>query len=332
MTMSDTYSRSKLSTLKLVFPAMSNQEAHWFKDDPAVAVRLKTSDFYMIGARAEAKFTEIKMDQEAKVARFNFLVHGHRPEPVEINLYELPGYVAKKPDELWLDAGEKHIHTWNGPPHEPGSEVVDWFTTEKLLLDRSHNALGVRGLDRYLELLAYDLLYVGIAREGDSFERLINHGHEKRMEILSNEPQRSPGARVTDEVYLFLMQVEPLIVTTFELDHDFEESNFTDVPDKKRIVADAEKAFVSLLRPEYNVTRFNRYPEGTDGLVDSDLSRYGYVIGEDLEFNTAHGRFRGRRDPHGFISNDADLIFIDGDEVSLLVSGVDFPGESRGKP
>jgi hypothetical protein len=330
--MSDTYSRSKLSTLKLVFPAMSNQEAHWFKDDPAVATQLKTSDFYMIGARAEAKFSEIEMDQQAAVARFNFLVHGHAPEPVEIHFHELPGCVEKTPDELCLEASEKHINIWSGPPRAPGSELMDQFTTERLLLARSHNRSGIRGLNRYLEFLTYDLLYVGIAKEGDSFERLINHGHEKRMEILSNEPQRSPGARVADEIYLFLMQVDPLIMTTFEWDHDFEESDFTNIPDMKRIVADAEKAFVSLLRPEYNVTRFNRYPEGTDGLFDSDLSRYGYVIAEDLEFTTAHGRFRGRRDPHGFISNDADFIFINGDEVSLFVSGVDFPGETGAKP
>ena len=92
-----------------------------------------------------------------------------------------------------------------------------------------------------------------------------------------------------------------------------------------RIVADAEKAFVSMLRPEYNVTTFANYPEGRDGLFSSDLVRYAYVIGEDLEFATAHGRIRGRRDPYGFPSNESDFLFVNGDEVSLLVSGIDFP-------
>lgn len=37
-----------------------------------------------------------------------------------------------------------------------------------------------------------------------------------------NEPQRYPGVRVTDEIYLFLFNVQPLIMTTFEPEHDFE--------------------------------------------------------------------------------------------------------------
>ena len=329
--MPDTYTRSQLSTLKLVFPPISNQEAVWFRDDPSVAAYLKRSDFYMIGGRPEAKFIEMAVDEDARVARFLVSMTGHSPDPVSIDLRALPGCRAKDPNELWVESGEKFIRTWDGPPKEPGSEVVDWFTTEKLLVDRTHNAPGIGGLDRVLEFLVYDLLYVGIAKVGDSFERLIKNGHQARMEILGNEPQRSPGVRVTDEIFLFLFTIDPLIATTFEPNHDFDKGDLTGAMDKKRTVADAEKAYVSMLRPEYNVTTFTNYPEGKDGLFDSDLARYAYVIGEDLEFATPHGRIRGRRDTYGFPSNDADVIFVDGDQVSLLVSGVDFPSDGRAK-
>lgn len=148
------------------------------------------------------------------------------------------------------------------------------------------------------------------------------------MEILGNEPQRYPGARVTDEIYLFLFNVQPLIMTTFELEHDFENEDFSGAYDKKRIVADAEKAFVSLLKPEYNVVKFASYPKGADGLYGSDFVRYGYAICEAASFNTAHGRIRGSRDATtGFITNDADSIFVEGNTVKLFVSGVDFPAE-----
>ena len=131
-----------------------------------------------------------------------------------------------------------------------------------------------------------------------------------------------------------MFNVQPLIMTTFEPEHDFENEDFSGAYEQKRIVADAEKAFVSLLKPEYNVVKFTSYPKGADGLYGSDFVRYGYVICESFSFNTAHGRIRGSRDAAtGFITNDADSIFVEGNSVKLFVSGVDFPGRpARNKP
>lgn len=44
--------------------------------------------------------------------------------------------------------------------------------------------------------------YTEIAKKGDSFDRLLARGHKARQEILANEPQRYPGARVSDETFL----------------------------------------------------------------------------------------------------------------------------------
>jgi hypothetical protein len=248
-------------------------------------------------------------------------------DPVRLDLKSLPGIAETGIDSYWLEAGEKMVRLWDGPIKAEGSQVLDWLTTEKLLWDQSRRIPGIEGLKRYRELATYDLLYVGIARSGDSFDRLIAHGHKARMEILANEPQRYPGARVTDEIFLFMFRVSPLVMQTFEPEHEFTETDFSGEIDRKRVVADAEKAFVSLLKPQYNIVKFSNYPKGVDSLYESGYARYAYAIGEDLAFNTAHGRVRGARDPNGFISNDADFILVEGDKVSFFVSGVDFPGE-----
>lgn len=328
MIASATSTKSKVSFLETVYPPISNQEAVWLQNDPEVEALLKRSDFYMIGGRAEAKYLNLVFDPKAYVITFDFAIGSDFREPVEIRIRDLPAVEESESEYFCIEAGEKSIRVWDGPIGEVGSNVLEWFTTEKLIWDRSRGRAGIERFDRYREAATYDLLYVGIAKVGDSFDRLINNGHKARMEILGNEPQRYPGARVTDEIYLFLFNVQPLIMTTFEPDHYFENEEFSGAYDHKRIVADAEKAFVSLLKPEYNVVKFASYPKGADGLYGSDFVRYSYAICEAVSFNTAHGRIRGGRDAvTGFITNDADSIFVEGNTVKLFVSGVDFPAE-----
>jgi hypothetical protein len=325
-TTSPTSTTVKVTVIETVYPPISNQEAVWLQHDSDVENLLRESDFYMIGGRAEATYRNVAIDPDEMVATFEFVIGDDFVDPVILRIRDLPAVANSTAKSHWIEAGDKLIRVWDGPIGEDGSTVLEWFTTEKLIWDRSRGRAGIEGFDRYREAATYDLLYVGIAKVGDSFDRLIKHGHKARMEILGNERQRYPGARVTDEIYLFLFSVQPLIMTTYEPDHDFENEDFSGAYDEKRIVADAEKAFVSLLKPQYNVVKFANYPKGTDGLHGSDYVRYGYTIGEAITFNTMHGRMRGGRDPlTGFITNEADSIFVEGDTVSFLVSGVDYP-------
>ena len=57
---------------------------------------------------------------------------------------------------------------------------------KKLIWDRSRDRPGIIGFHRYREAASYDLLYVGIAKVGDSFERLINRvtRRDKKLRAL----------------------------------------------------------------------------------------------------------------------------------------------------
>ncbi|WP_429185488.1 hypothetical protein [Aeromonas veronii] len=154
---------------------------------------------------------------------------------------------------------------------------------------------------------------------------LIAKGHHARQEILSNEPQRYPGARVTDEIFLFLFRPEPFFITSFGEDSEID---LYFGYDHKRIVADAEKAFVSLLQQNYNTVRFKRYPTGADGLYGSKLDRYSYSIGEAITFNTPHGQIKSSQNGNlGGLSNKADFISVDRESAKLFISGVDSPND-----
>ncbi|MBK5122282.1 hypothetical protein IQ288_20725 [Burkholderia sp. R-69980] len=81
--------------------------------------------------------------------------------------------------------------------------------------------------------------------------------------------------------------------------------------------------------PQYNKVLFKSYPKGKDGLYDAGFTRYAYNIGEILTFSTPKGEIKGDWDAaHDFMTNGADCIFVEGNEVQFMVSGTDFPNDS----
>lgn len=199
-------------------------------------------------------------------------------------------------------------------------EPFEWFSTEKLLHDRRRGVAGITGLGRVRDFATYELLYVGIAKKTDTFNRLFKKAHHARQKILSGEWPRRAGSRVTDELILFPFRVEPTILQTFEVGEELTDtSNDAGAQYRKRVVADAEKAFVKLLDPQYNVEKFANYPQGVDGLYGGEHQRYGYLIAEDVTFTTENGTMRGSLNPQlGTFDDSADLIFVTGESVELV--------------
>lgn len=320
---------SKLTPMRLVYPPVSNQEAEWLAQIPEVEERWRQSDFYMIAGRAEARFTNFCFDAENGVMSLDLQVGESGPSRGALKIAELGGVNELGDANIRIETGDKVIRVFLAEQDPKKDEPLTWFTTERLLYDKGRNHPGIYGFANYLEHTTYDLLYVGIAKKGDTYDRLVAKGHKARQSILSNEPQRYPGARPTDEIFLFFFRPESLFLTAFGIDHDFSETDFSEPPvDTKSIVADAEKAFVSLLKPDYNHVQYKSYPKGTDGLYGSKIQRYGYLIGENISFRTAHGEIVGGWNyALDMISNRADALFVEGDDVSFFKSGVDFPSD-----
>ncbi len=153
---------------------------------------------------------------------------------------------------------------------------------------------GLYGLEKRRELATYELLYVGMSKVEDAFDRLLHKPHDKR---------------------------DVLRIHTFALDTDFY-AEFATPPDlhDPRIVADAEKAFVRFIDGRYNTVKYKQYPRGADGLFGSDLSRYAFVIAEDITLRGVAGTIRGAYHPHQPNANGADAIFINGEMATLLTA------------
>lgn len=285
---------------------------------------MRQSDLYMIGIRPEARLRNFTNDE--KTLRFDFIIRGCDPVPVVIQIHELPQIANYDGDNftLEIDRGGTGFRIWSDEPHGTKSRLLEWFTTESLLWHAARGRTGIYGLEDSRALSTFDLLYVGIATEQDSFERLINKGHQKRMEILSSEYPLSPGARVSDEVTLFLFTADPLVITTIDNANDIDDDFFNSGIDNDRIIADAEKAFVSLLKPQYNEQLFKNYPKSVDGLYQQGLKRYGYVIGEEISFVTPNGIICGGVNRFGNPTSAADTILVEGDEVRLVKDHIEY--------
>jgi len=313
----------QLNFLKLVYPPISNQEAEWLKDDPEVREEIKCSNIYMIGQRVESKFDippeAVKQMNNSGVLPFRYYA-GSASSDAIVDFNKLLEYhdIDQGRYEIKVEIGVKLIRIWKCNPktREP-IDVIDWFTTEKLLFDRwtGHPAIG--GLTSYRKFTKYYLHYVGISKKEDSLTRLVVKPHDKRLRILSNESPECSGSRVTDETVLFFFRVAPLRIITIESDEEINELVNGTIFDNQRIIADAEKAFVHILESKYNTIRFSEYPKGKDGLYDTGLTRYGYVIGEDISFVTDYQDIIGSYTSDEKLPENADLILIEGDQVSL---------------
>ena len=312
----------QLHFLKLVYPPISNQEAEWLKDIPEVHGEIKHSNLYMIGQRHESKFI---INETSLISDFpnefklNFIYSiGDSVTDGTIDFLELIKYHNVNLDEVDLkfEFGEKLIRVWSC---KKGSkeliDVIDWFTTEKILYDVWNKHPATKGFTNFREFTKYYLHYVGISNKEDSLSRLVIKPHDKRLRILSNESPQAYSARVTDEIVLFFFRVDPLLIQQIDSDEDINEFVDGISFDRSNIIADAEKAFVYVLDSKYNAIKYRQYPKGKDGLYNSGLRRYGYTIAEDITFITDTGSISGCFAPEGHIADKSDFILVEGDDV-----------------
>lgn len=309
------------ASLILVAPPISNTVAAKItRDDQKAIEQLRHSHFYMICGRPKATFGNIQQLQNGSIEVEIKLDSGITSHGF-LHIERMP-FFEEAPEEfmLQLRSNRDVIRMF------VGGELVFATNPDDLLMRRGRKQTLVSGFDNFREMLTFDLLYVGIAKKNqDSFSRLIERGHKARMNILAAEEQRTPGARVSDETYLLMFAIEPLILTTFSGDGEFSDEDLDFSYKYHRIIADAEKAIISSFKPKYNTELYNNYPHGTDGLYEQGYDGYSYSIAEGFAFNTSYGTIKGARDFEDvLLSNDADFISIIGDKVTVNISGVDF--------
>lgn len=311
--------RFQLHALELVFPPVSNQEAEWLMESKEVEEELEASNLYFIGQRAEAHFSyedDVKEKiQNEGIIYFEY-TSGANVDIGSINIAELLNFYEHPEDlKVIIELGDKMIRLKTDD--EDSSEIVEWFTTDKILYDKSRGKPFIHDFTQYETFLRYYLHYVGIAQKQNSFKRLVVKPHDKRLRILSNEHPFNIGSRVTDEVVLFFFRIKSLEIKQYLNEKDFDNVGENELGEYSRIIADAEKAFVKIMNTEYNEVKFSEYPFSTDGLYPTSVDRHAFFIDENIHFLTDTKVVDGKRRNPPTQMEYGDFIAISKETVEL---------------
>lgn len=303
---------SQFNFLETVFPPFTNRNVKLLVDkaNQHIAQHLRASKFYMIGARAEASFVNYRVDGDKALIHVDVEVGDEVVDSGVIHVSKFKE-ISKNPElqltrEAVLMGGTKK-----------GTHVKVWLTPDSVYWEAARGRAYLEGFKRHDLVCSYDLLYVGIATKQDSYQRLIKDAHHGRLKVLSEEQARKTGAHPSDEIILFLFDIDQLGIQTISAEDP--DINLFRGSEQARVVADAEKAFVKLLGPGYNTVKFRNYPKGEDGLYGLGLTNYAYVLNENIRFNTAQSIFKGAYSESGF-DNRQDTIVVEGDNVELILA------------
>lgn len=286
------------------------------KRNPQFERIISRSKLYMIGGRPRADFVNMRVNEYAEKMQADIAIGGKIVDTGTIDLGS-----GIEGETLSVSYDKDILMVGN---HIDGGEfkAKRFFTPDSVYWHSSRGSKYISGFNNHSAVCNYDLLYIGIANSSGSFDRLISKAHHGRLDILTQENIRypDPGNRVSDEIVLFTFDIEPLIIQSWGEEHD--DPNMDEMItsfDLQRSVADAEKAFISMLRPQYNKVIYGNYPKGKDGLYEAGFNIYQYFLNENITFNTPSGVFAGKRDTSGF-GFEGDAITVQGDDVRVFRS------------
>lgn len=299
-----------LANLCLVHPPMTNREADYDAEDSDLQAAFADASIYALAQAPELTIHSIIPDsRQPWILQMSVGRAGEaRRCRGSVDLSKFAGFDKDRTFELEIGTVAPNrpywgVRVWH---EEVEQDFVVNITPFRLLYWRSHEAAAVSGFDSYRHWLSFSLHYLGKTVDVD--RRLLKGGHEKRVAILSRENAMTQGASVTDELVLLLFSVDSQHISTWT------EEGFPARPPKPAIVADAEKAFVHTLAPEYNREKYRNYPLGRDGLFGAGLLRYAYVIGEDIQLRTEVATFRGSTKP----DSKSSMILVEKSKLTKI--------------
>ena len=309
------------NSLKLVGGPYSNQECEWLEIETEFRDYVLVSKLYMLAQKEEAFYQNFNSNVDEGELHFQIVMSGQSPVDCILKYSQIEDELsAEGISGIAIYSGEKIIKFVGQKDNE---EVVPVYWTPEQLLQKIDDLPVQLSSEIPDEYYTYDLYYVGISHKGDSFSRLFDQGHKARSRILGNEHPKRTGARITDELFIFLFTFENMQIASVGPEGDIDA--FADlvaspkmVPDSQ-LAKDCEKAFIKVLDTKYNRVKYKDYPKSEDGIDWTKFVFGSYGIKERISFNVPGETFNCRKiDVHGHVWPKGDIIAIENESVILV--------------
>lgn len=284
-----------MSKLELAYAPLSNHDFTLIKSEEIIQEILTDSMLYVLAQRSMLTFENIVESPQGGSICFEI----HKQGSDEILNCELPFYQEhlgqdeSKPvtiefgsyDPNWSQTGIpiKGVNGCKFYDHE--GKFLIWLSPDKFLHLHWNKEIESTVTGNIKHFTKFMVHYVGKSTDQPIHERLT--GHYTLQDILSIERPLISGSLPTHEIMLLLFRVTDaykISILEDDINSFVENMQGKNVPDKKTVSLDAEKALVKLLNPEYNhpSKRFSNYPKSTDGLFKFGFNRYIYGIKENI--------------------------------------------------
>lgn len=167
---------SQITLLETVYPPFKNSNVGILTNraNENIAQQLRRSNFYMIGARSETVFTNYKVDKDNGIIHVSISVGGEILDSGSIIFSRIKEIEDIAFPNIIFDKEAILIGT-----RSKGSLLFQarlWLTPDSIYWNLSRGAEYLDGFHNHRAICKYDLLYVGIANNQDSYTRLLKKG------------------------------------------------------------------------------------------------------------------------------------------------------------
>lgn len=283
-----------INQLSLAYTPLSNYSFTILKTDPDVQSIIENSNLYVIAQRAELRFDNVRLNEQEETLEFEIRQHSnanvlHCKIPI---FQEAIG--ADNSKQILIDFGSHYketpmdafpLNNIHGIKFYYDSNTPEnfllWISPEKFLHNYWDGEILAKVDGVIHDFTRYNIHYVGQATKQDIWERLT--GHNKLQTILSLEYPITYGSLPTHEISVLLFNFsDNMQMTTFGLSSNPDEMVDAlmgrNMPGKRTIFLDAEKALISAIQPKYNEELFKNYPKSRDGLYKYNYNSISYTF------------------------------------------------------
>ncbi|MFJ4585910.1 hypothetical protein ACIP1Z_01185 [Pseudomonas moraviensis] len=307
----------KISFLETVYPPFTNREAPELINpmNPRLIELLEKSKLYMICQRPKAHIANLKLI--GSILSFDIKRGTATIDSGSIDLNKQRTLDDLDNIEVNYDLDEaQHVQLGTNIGSGQFQSRIK-LTPDSVYWHKSRNNYSLEGFDNHQAFAKYTLQYVGISTGQNSVDRVLSGEHKARTNIISYAPTMQPGAHPSDETVFFLFDIVPMLMEVLAPE---DESCITEESyNPAKIIKDAEKAFIHMLDPSFNLQKYKSFPKSADGLYTSGYDAYQYWVSENVELITDKATLKGVRSNFGFPipPNLPDSIYVEGDEVSI---------------